>query len=294
MKHVLFLAILVGCGGTSNAFEANPNEGNKGGPCYPNSTCNPGLVCVASVCGESGADSAVDSPSTDTSVTDTGVTVTDTGMVVVTDAPAEAAADTPISLSYTTSMISAACEDVGDAAEIPAVNGDDVASDRISLPFAFKLFGDAVNQYTMASNGFLQLWASGSGGISKRADNVAIPSADDPNGIVAPFWDDLVPMFSQSRVGLRGSAPNRRIVVSWGHWTIKGDTGTRISFQAKLFETTNVIELHYCAMTPEGNARATGSSATIGLENLGGTKGIQQSFNTAGTAVTGKAFRYTP
>jgi hypothetical protein len=55
-----------------------------------------------------------------------------------------------------------------------------------------------------------------------------------------------------------------------------------------------VIEFHYCAMSPDGNARATGSSATIGLESLNGAAGVQHSFNAAGSATTGKALRFIP
>jgi hypothetical protein len=288
MKTILAVAFAVSaCGGSANTIDETNAEGTKGGPCYPNNTCNAGFACVASLCTEADGSVATDT----TATTDaTGDSTTTDSMVVTDSAPPM---DTSTPPPYTESAIAAACEDLGDAFEIVTVNGDDVSSDRIALPFAFKLFGDAVTQYSMASNGFLQLWSSSSGGISKRPDNVAIPSADDPNGFVAPFWDDLSPMFSNSRAGVKGTAPNRHLVVAWIHWTIKGETTTRITFQAKLFETTNVIELHYCAMSPETSERAKGSSATIGLENMAGSKGVQHSFNMASVA-TGKAFRYTP
>lgn len=71
----------------------------------------------------------------------------------------------------------------------------------------------------------------------------------------------------------------------------------RLTFQAKLFETSNVIEFHYCAMeatmAPD-IARATGGSATIGLENAGGTAGTQHSFNTPASVQTGVLLRFTP
>jgi hypothetical protein len=282
MRIILSIALAISaCGGSANTIDETNAEGTRGGPCYPNNTCNAGLTCVASLCTD--ADGSV--------TTDASGETTATDSMVVTDSATPLDTSTPG--PYTESAIAAACEELGDAFEIITVNGDDVSSDRVALPFAFKFFGDAVTQYSMASNGFLQLWSSSSGGISKRPDNVAIPSADDPNGFVAPFWDDLSPMFSNSRAGVKGTAPNRNLIVSWIHWTIKAESTTRLTFQAKLFETTNVIELHYCAMSPETSERAKGSSATIGLENIAGTKGVQHSFNMASVA-TGKAFRYTP
>ena len=69
-----------------------------------------------------------------------------------------------------------------------------------------------------------------------------------------------------------------------------------MNFQVKLFETTNVVEFHYCSLDP-GTGLATavsGSGATIGLENTAGTEGVQHSFNTANSVNTTDALRFTP
>jgi len=51
----------------------------------------------------------------------------------------------------------------------------------------------------------------------------------------------------------------------------------------------------YCDVTPGMDMdRATGNSATIGIENLAGTEGIPVSFNTAGAVQTGSLIRFTP
>lgn len=287
MKHLPWIVVLsIGCGGSSaSLLDDQAAEGTRGGPCYPNNTCNAGLACVASVCTES------DAAAGETLSEDTGAASIDSGRPAdAASVDADAAPPTP----YAQTTLAATCDTLGDGTSVAGANGDDESSAKLPLPFAFKYFGAPVTQYSMTSNGFAQLWDGPSGGASKTPDNSAIPASGAPNGMVAPFWDDLVPMFSEARAGTLGTAPNRRFVVSWVHWTIKGETSTRLTFQAKFFETTNVIEFHYCAMAPDGNARATGSSATIGLQNLAGTAGVQISLNTAGAAPTGRALRFAP
>jgi hypothetical protein len=276
MKRSLIVALLcASCGGSAVApAEFAPNEGKSGGPCYPNNTCNSGLSCVATVCVEPADVAPAADASIDTAVEDT--------------------ADVAVKAPYVVTSITAACDEAM-LLDVAGVDGDDSASNKSSLPLSFRFFGDDVSYWSMSSNGFAQLWPSVVGAADKTAENAAIPTAAQPNGLVAPFWDDLVPIFSNARAGLLGTTPNRRFVISWVHWSIKGQTGTiRVSFQVKLFETTHAIEFHYCGMQPAGNALASGSSATIGLENLAGTVGIQQSFDTAAAVASGKAFRFTP
>jgi len=73
------------------------------------------------------------------------------------------------------------------------------------------------------------------------------------------------------------------------------DRMARLTFQAKLFETTGVIELHYCTLTPGMNAGfATGSSATIGVESPDGRSGRMHSHERAMSISTTSAIRFSP
>lgn len=248
-----------------------------------------------------------DSFATDSLIADTATPI-DTAPTDVRDADvatdADAATDTgadtdggPLPPYLTTALVTANCDNMASGADVPVALADNAASPIAALPFGFNHFGSAVGFYSVTSNGFVQLWPSSSGAPSSLALNEAIPSSASPNGLVAPFWDDLVVVFSNLRVATFGAAPNRRFVVQWGHWGANGNPNVRLSFQAKLFETTNVIEFHYCAMEAAAAldiARATGSSATIGLENAGGTVGVQHSFNTPASVQTGTLLRFTP
>jgi hypothetical protein len=93
--------------------------------------------------------------------------------------------------------------------------------------------------------------------------------------------------------------PNRRFTLEWGNSTLYVPTGgrlERLSFQAQLVETSNVIEFHYCTLAVNGGdaLRTAGNNATIGLENAAGTVGFQQSYAGANSATTATAFRFTP
>lgn len=199
---------------------------------------------------------------------------------------------------YNRTMITGACDDLtmGATAVTPSGGWDDDESSAVAaLPFAFRFFGDAVTHYTVTSNGFLQLWPSMTASASSAATNSTIPTAGTPNNYIAPFWDDLlaVTMRTGVRTATLGTGTTRRFVVEWYGWETYPTTMSNLRFQAKLFETTNQIELHYCELTGT-NARVHGSSATAGIEDSTGTLGSLASFDTADSIATANAQRFAP
>ena len=93
---------------------------------------------------------------------------------------------------------------------------------------------------------------------------------------------------------VRGFAGARRFVVEW-HTVNTIGLEAELRFQIKLFETSDVIEFHYCTMTDlDMSDRHSGAEATIGLQNFAGTVASQVSFDTAGTTPTGAWIRFTP
>lgn len=200
--------------------------------------------------------------------------------------------------TYTISNITAACDDVSMGTVVAPASGwtDDSFSAIAALPFTMRFFATDTTHFSVTSNGFAQLWTSMTGSPSTTFGNSALPSTGTPNNMVAPFWDDLVPdlMTAGVRTQVLGTAPNRRFVIEWRDWQhISGDAMDSLTFQAKLFETTGVVEFHYCAMTA-ANDTNTGGSTTIGLEDAMGTSAAQVSYNTANRATTGTGYRLTP
>ena len=160
----------------------------------------------------------------------------------------------------------------------------------VNLPFPFTYFGQAHTQAFVSSNGFLTLGSSA--GVERRRSNPVIPTAATPNGVIAPFWDDLNPGVGGAVYSsVTGSAPNRAVHFEWfnvPHFTNVGAATLEVS----LYETTNEIRFRYLD-TEFGNiAFNAGRSATAGVENQTGSEGTQYSRNAA-LLTNGKAISCT-
>ncbi len=202
--------------------------------------------------------------------------------------------------AYTmTQSAMAACDDIGMVARDMAVIGDDAASVFAPMPFAFSYHRAAVTHFSVSTNGLAQLGNAVGPGDTNYI-NLALPSGMAPRGALAVFWDDLsVGADPQGvRVQVLGAMPNRRFVIDWTNTNL--GIANALHFQAKLFETTNVIEYHYCAMTgPMGNVLHTGSAATIGLQSVDTVAGTTFANNLANAIGAGSMpvtnmIRWTP
>ncbi len=164
---------------------------------------------------------------------------------------------------------------------------------EIPLPFPFEFYGKQYNSLRVSTNGYL-VFPDGESGVSVFNDS--LPDAGDPNGIIAVFWDDL--LVSDQEQGqtdqisyvIQGEAPNRVLIVDYtsvSFW--EADTGL-LWAQAKLYEGTNVIELHYGdSITGEG------VTATIGLEHPCGCLAVRgPNYRKDNDVVPDEAYRYTP
>ena len=112
------------------------------------------------------------------------------------------------------------------------------------------------------------------------ANNPVIPSAGAPNGVIAPFWDDLnLAVGGAVYSSVTGSAPNRAVHFEWFNVPHFVNVGAA-TLEVSLYETTNEIRFRYLD-TDFGNvAFNAGQSATAGVENQAGSDGTQYSRNT--------------
>ncbi len=156
-------------------------------------------------------------------------------------------------------------------------NDEGRASALINAPAGFEFFGAPEPQFRVFSNGFLSFdtGLDCSGGLCFFS-NADIPTAGAPNGIIAPYWDDL------ELVSVCRKTSGTKLIIQW-----EGDlfsSGDAVQFQAILDGADNTIEFVY-----GGEQVPTGDEATIGIENQPGRAGSKVGFNTANTA-TGKVF----
>lgn len=209
--------------------------------------------------------------------------------------------------AYTVTMMSGACDSFATVTPVPLLTDtttppldDDIASDTFALPFAFSYFGAPATHFSVSSNGFVQLFDSATGSGSSSASNDPIPTPGGPDGVVAPFWDDLdLVSTTASKVvsGVFGTGTTRHFTVQWEQMEVFGVAGSSVTFQARFFETTNVIELNACTLTPGTDPfdmdRERGLEATVGLESLDGSEGLQHSYDMP-SLTAGQVIRYTP
>ena len=165
----------------------------------------------------------------------------------------------------------------------------DDSSATVALPFAFPFYDTPSTSLVVSSNGFFRFTP----GTATQYVNESIPSSNDPNGIVAPVWDDLNPGLGGA-VWTRtvGSSPTRRFVVAWvgvPHYNV---AGSAITVEAILDEQTGAITFQYLDAVFGNAAYDYGVSATVGIEDALGVSGTLFSFNAA-AVFDGTAYRFT-
>lgn len=139
--------------------------------------------------------------------------------------------------------------------------GDDEFSAVQTLPAGFSFFGTPVTEYIVAANGFLVFGNTNPTCSFGCFSNGAIPSATQPNGIVAPHWDDL----DTISACVATNAGMTAVTVQWTGFLY--NTTTQVQFQAVIHNDGKVDFIY------GPNHQSTGSSATVGIENLAGTVG---------------------
>ncbi|MFE5049533.1 S8 family serine peptidase [Streptomyces sp. NPDC056637] len=150
-----------------------------------------------------------------------------------------------------------------------ALSGDEDAK-TIALPFPVKLYGVPYSSASVTTNGLIDFMEPRLGDY----ENVALPSADKPNGTVAAFWDDLtLDKKSSVQTSTTGTAGSRKFAVVWNNAAFADGSPGRVTFEAVFDEATGAVTLQYLAV-PGG-----GASATVGIENQAGTDALQYSFN---------------
>ncbi|NMH26523.1 fibronectin type III domain-containing protein, partial [Flavobacterium silvaticum] len=180
---------------------------------------------------------------------------------------------------------------------------DDVLSSAFNIGFSFTFSGTAYTQIAASSNGQLIFGTAG----SQSATNDLASTTSSYRPSILALWDDIQ-LTSGVKYKLEGSAPNRVLTVEWLNveWNYQSNTGV-LSFQVKLYETTNVVEMVYRQESTAYSAGTTGG-ASIGL--MGTTSGNFLSLTSSGTnpgtstttatnnitakPATGQIYRFTP
>ncbi|MGQ3051748.1 MAG: DUF6701 domain-containing protein [Roseateles sp.] len=170
---------------------------------------------------------------------------------------------------------------------------DDKATISFTGGFKFTFAGTAYTSARVLTNGGLQFGTDT--GFFRTFTNTTLPAAaaaarsgcaaGPTTNVILAYWTDLDP----SRAGSggvsweqKGTAPNRYVVVSW-NGVYQYNTSTPYTFQIILYENGE-FKFQY------GNANATGSRATIGVQ-VSASDYTQYSYN-SGYNANGSAIRW--
>ncbi|MFH1680536.1 MAG: right-handed parallel beta-helix repeat-containing protein, partial [Candidatus Eisenbacteria bacterium] len=154
-------------------------------------------------------------------------------------------------------------EDISSGGTSPSLGDDDYV--EIPLSFDFPFYGVAYASLKISSNGYLTFGPDGT-----DYSNDSIPCTQDPDALVAVFWDDLDPTLGGS-VHYH-SAPDQ-VIVQYEDVQRYGGSDP-YTFQVVLYENGS-IDFRYLVMYGPVDG------ATIGIEGPYGIVGLPVAYNTA-------------
>jgi Concanavalin A-like lectin/glucanases superfamily/Carboxypeptidase regulatory-like domain len=148
------------------------------------------------------------------------------------------------------------------------LSGDDAVT-QIGLPFAFPFYGEAYTSAWLDTNGTVSF--TDPGGSHPYLGGAAIPSAEAPNSVLAPFWDDLVVDASASvRTSSTGTGAGRRFTIEWRNVYRKAVASERLSFETVL-APDGTVTFDYDSLD---NSDERGAHAAVGIEAPDGSDGL--------------------
>ncbi|MFC4072460.1 carboxypeptidase regulatory-like domain-containing protein [Actinoplanes subglobosus] len=167
-----------------------------------------------------------------------------------------------------------------------ALTGDDAAT-RLTLPFAFPFYGSAYLDVCVDTNGLITFGTACAS--HPYTGNGELGAVAEPNGVIAPFWDDLVVDASANvRTAVTGSGATQAVLIEWNNVHRKGNTAQRLSFSVTL-GIDGTITTNYSGLD---NAAEQGDFALVGIESPTGEDGL--TYSAGDPALTaGKAIVFT-
>ncbi len=155
--------------------------------------------------------------------------------------------------------------------ELESLSGTWDGNTQVQLPFDFPFYGAEYNSMRVSVNG----WITFSSYSAAGWQNLEIPTSNDPNNLLAVFWDDL-DMRNGGSVYTYYDEESSQFIVQWTavpSSTHQGSAAGEMTFQAIISES-GVITYQYLSMDGDIDTN------TIGIENENGNDGLQVAFNT--------------
>jgi hypothetical protein len=157
------------------------------------------------------------------------------------------------------------------------ITNDDQNVGPFNLGFTFSFYGTDFTSIRICSNGFASFTST-----TTSYTNYAIPNSNEPNNLVAPYWDDMnISGTNHGEIYYYAEPTGAYFVIEWDSCAHFGSTitGEYFTFEAILYPD-GIIDYQYKALEP-GNMTPF-PSATVGVENAGGSMGEQATYDGSG------------
>jgi len=176
--------------------------------------------------------------------------------------------------------------------EILSTIDSDSGYGKVTLPVPFRYFGTSYTSFDLSTDGFI---AFGVTLASSHLSNNTAVAVTAPNGVVAPFWDDLERKPTGRQAMWREID---RTIVSFESFEPWDELDSVLHFQVHLIDS-GVIEFHYGPISTTSTVqseinRITGSSATLWIEKVDGTLAVPWGVNRTGAVTPNSGLRFTP
>ena len=190
-------------------------------------------------------------------------------------------------------------------------NNDDgiaIPANAVPIGFTFNYNGANYTAIKPCANGFASFSTTAlTNNTDTWTNNLNSGPATNQRPLIAPLWDDMDMTGGIVSYLLSGVAPNRVLTIEWSmcKWDYNALSGV-ISFQAKLYETTNVIEFIYRqesgAIVPNNGGASIGlsgaaSGSFLSLNNSGASPNVSAATETSDLVTkpaTGQTYRWIP
>lgn len=150
--------------------------------------------------------------------------------------------------------------------EIFDIYADDASSAMLPIGFTFTFCGVNYTDVKVNSNGWLSFVDATATGYEMYGNEDYIFNAPTMTPVIWAMWDDQDGYNGSAHYTVEGTSPNQVFVMEWYNWDWYLGQVQTISYQIRLHETSNEIEIVY--NQEPGSITTWGSeSGTIGIAN---------------------------
>ncbi len=135
----------------------------------------------------------------------------------------------------------------------------------MDMPFNFPYFNSSYNQVQISTNGLLTF---NTGYNGSDIDSYPIPDANEPNNLIAAYWEDLSAETSDAHIYFYDDSSNNRVIIEYQNYSHYYTSGYFETFEV-ILNSDGCITMQYL------NASALNNLCAVGIENQDGTQGLQ-------------------